>query len=397
MFDSIETIWNTPLTNLGDIFSNYIDNSSYSLEYIKLIFIKSLYRNSFLNSDDIGVVEDVLNLLIKFDEKYSSRDKFNKTLNEALDMVKEFIDIPSEDNIPTFEFRSVNGYIIIKFLGSGVSSNVFKVVCDGKFYAMKEYLNIADSDSFIRECTSLSSFCSEESTGIIKMVNNFILTNFYIITEYLDGYTTLLNYIRSINIHKSEKDGINLGIIINKIGETIKYMHSNGIAHRDIKPENIMVNPDNLDVKLIDFGISCNSNNIKSSRVGTILYQDIMLNEKYNYTIENLMKSDLWSFGITIFLCIYEEQLYDVFYNQIYLNQSNSIYGILWERNFKHRNYSTSKIDVRIRELFVKYYDYNDPQFAFEDFESTDEIIEKIGITSNLHHLLCRDLDIRHL
>lgn len=397
MFDSIETIWNTPLTNLGDIFSNYIDNSSYSLEYIKLIFIKSLYRNNFLNSDDMSVFEDVLNLLIKFDEKYSPRDKFNKTLNEALDMVKEFIDIPSEDNIPTFEFRSVNGYIIIKFLGSGVSSNVFKVVCDGKFYAMKEYLNIADSDSFIRECTSLSSFCSEESTGIIKMVNNFILTNFYIITEYLDGYTTLLNYIRSINIHKSEKDGINLGIIINKIGETIKYMHSNGIAHRDIKPENIMVNPDNLDVKLIDFGISCNSNNIKSSRVGTILYQDIMLNEKYNYTIENLMKSDLWSFGITIFLCIYEEQLYDVFYNQIYLNQSNSIYGILWERNFKHRNYSTSKIDVRIRELFVKYYDYNDPQFAFEDFESTDEIIEKIGITSNLHHLLCRDLDIRHL
>jgi serine/threonine protein kinase len=62
----------------------------------------------------------------------------------------------------------------------------------------------------------------------------------------------------------------------------VKYMHSFKILHRDIKLENIVivknVNEDcqKIDIKLIDFGISLNLNNLKSNHdvepLGTLLY-----------------------------------------------------------------------------------------------------------------------------
>lgn len=36
----------------------------------------------------------------------------------------------------------------------------------------------------------------------------------------------------------------------------IAYMHSNGFIHRDIKPENVLIDPNSLHVKLIDFGFT---------------------------------------------------------------------------------------------------------------------------------------------
>lgn len=44
--------------------------------------------------------------------------------------------------------------------------------------------------------------------------------------------------------------------IMSLILEAMAYLHDHQIVHRDIKPENIMINPDTLQVKIIDFGFA---------------------------------------------------------------------------------------------------------------------------------------------
>lgn len=38
----------------------------------------------------------------------------------------------------------------------------------------------------------------------------------------------------------------------------VAYIHQNKYAHRDIKPENFLINPENMQVKLADFGLAKN-------------------------------------------------------------------------------------------------------------------------------------------
>ena len=36
----------------------------------------------------------------------------------------------------------------------------------------------------------------------------------------------------------------------------VAYMHQNGYMHRDLKPENFLINPENMQLKLADFGLA---------------------------------------------------------------------------------------------------------------------------------------------
>lgn len=57
-------------------------------------------------------------------------------------------------------------------------------------------------------------------------------------------------------------------------------MNKMGVCHRDLKPDNILVNPDTKEIKLIDFGVSKQIYNRKTSTyqrmwtvTGTIQYK----------------------------------------------------------------------------------------------------------------------------
>ena len=73
------------------------------------------------------------------------------------------------------------------------------------------------------------------------------------------------------------------------------------MVHRDLKPENIMVNPETLDIKIIDFGLSAFYNDIDSlkTRVGTPYYVAPEVLDK-NYGKE----WDMWSIGITTYILL---------------------------------------------------------------------------------------------
>lgn len=112
----------------------------------------------------------------------------------------------------------------------------------------------------------------------------------YLVFEYVDGLD-LSDYILE-NTKISEEKAIK---ILKQICSTINYLHSIHICHRDIKLDNIMVNPETLKIKLIDFGFATKFSDRErlKGKIGTPYYvaPEIL---KGTYGKE----CDMWSIGI---------------------------------------------------------------------------------------------------
>jgi len=81
---------------------------------------------------------------------------------------------------------------------------------------------------------------------------------FYIITKYNDGYIDVSEYMKTINYNINENPQININInnCIVQLYEGLHAIHSKHVFHCDIKPDNIIINPQNGNIKYIDFGKS---------------------------------------------------------------------------------------------------------------------------------------------
>jgi serine/threonine protein kinase len=82
--------------------------------------------------------------------------------------------------------------------------------------------------------------------------------NYYIVSECCIGGDLHKRLVSKEDGKFTEDD---TGNIVYQILDAINYMHfTKGISHRDMKPENVMMvsnKPDDLEVKVTDFGFSC--------------------------------------------------------------------------------------------------------------------------------------------
>jgi len=199
---------------------------------------------------------------------------------------------------------------------SGQYGDLFKVEYNGKLYALKILKN--------KYIDNYEDIIKNESNILEKLKNDCELNNVlcynhyhynekdkkhYIVTEYLENYIELLDFISNENAQLKTNE--NYAKIINKLCKGLITIHNKGIAHRDIKPENIMINPETLDIKYIDFGLSCDIDNLKSDNCkkryeGTPMYIDpnLIAIDNKNITFDELKYSDIWSLGITIFVML---------------------------------------------------------------------------------------------
>ena len=86
----------------------------------------------------------------------------------------------------------------------------------------------------------------------------------------------------------------------------VNYLHYFGIAHRDIKLDNFLLtsaDPEQSDLKLIDFGFACHYRTKKlSSTVGTPYYvAPEVLGKKYS------KECDVWSLGVLLYMMVFAE------------------------------------------------------------------------------------------
>ncbi|MGR3277695.1 AAA family ATPase [Acaryochloris marina NIES-2412] len=100
----------------------------------------------------------------------------------------------------------------------------------------------------------------------------------------------------------SLKDGLSIAL---QLAEVLHYLGQQRILHKDIKPANILIHPQTLQVKLIDFGIASHlpkeTQEIKNPNAleGTLAYMAPEQTGRMNRGID--FRSDFYGLGVTLF------------------------------------------------------------------------------------------------
>ena len=90
-------------------------------------------------------------------------------------------------------------------------------------------------------------------------------------------------------------------VIWKQIVECAQKLYNGGVIHRDIKDENILINPETLEIKLIDFGCASKKKSVYRSCRGTPEFWPIEWYEQHIYEPEPLT---VWSLGSVLYILL---------------------------------------------------------------------------------------------
>jgi len=191
-------------------------------------------------------------------------------------------------------------------LGGGMNSKCYILTKDRKTYCMKKIKvkkeDVKRIDKVEKEIEIMKLL--ECHKNIIKLEEVFRMEKgdcfiFCIVTEALR--MNLAQYL------KSKKRGYlkekTCKKIFKQLMEVVEFLHLNYICHHDIKLENIMIDPETLNIKLIDFGMSTMGSKEEdiskmNEMSGTPMY---ISPEKFSFDEYDGRKSDIWSCGILLY------------------------------------------------------------------------------------------------
>lgn len=238
-----------------------------------------------------------MNSFIRVDQ--SSPDSEEPDSEESDEMKED----PSPDDFPTGQISpdQMKYFRLDKILGKGSFGTVYqaihiptKIVC-----VMKVVPKISPEISWMAR--------HEAHVGMTVVSKCVCKTfayaedgeNVYIIMEHIEGMDLHELIVTRPRIFQSNPC---LFLFVSQnIAQGIKDLHDAGFVHADIKPENVFIglSPDIgiTCVKLIDFGLSKSTSEIKGHTAGT-----------YDYLAPEIAKDDdrdsridIWSFGITMY------------------------------------------------------------------------------------------------
>ena len=133
-------------------------------------------------------------------------------------------------------------------------------------------------------------FSKTNHSNICKLKNVLCHNNkLYLVLDYVECMT-LSDYVLDQG-KLIEDDALT---IISQLLNVLHYFNSKNIAHRDFKPDNILINPDNLQIKLWNFEFSTTYEDFKNMKT-KLGNQYFMAPEIFtrNYN----QKCDIWSIG----------------------------------------------------------------------------------------------------
>lgn len=200
---------------------------------------------------------------------------------------------------PNAQVIEINGYNVIRKIGSGGMSTVYLVtriedkqqlvmkILDSKLCEDNEFLM-----RFIQEYGMISKI---ESHHIVKIFDQgFTDRHVYIAMEYF-AKGDLRARIKG-GITPEESIGL-----LRQVALALQAIHEHGIVHRDLKPENIMFRDDDS-LAIVDFGIAKMISDVNSlTQTGHILGTPYYLSPEQGKGEALDGRSDLYSAGIMLF------------------------------------------------------------------------------------------------
>ncbi len=205
----------------------------------------------------------------------------------------------SAGDAPNAQVIEINGYHVIRKIGSGGMSTVYLVtrlddnqqlvmkILDSKLCEDNEFLM-----RFIQEYGMISKI---ESRHIVKIYDQgFTDRHVYIAMEYFAN-GDLRARIKSGITPDQAMD------LLGQVASALQAIHEHGIVHRDLKPENIMFRSDDS-LAIVDFGIAKIMSDVNSlTQTGHILGTPYYLSPEQAKGEALDGRSDIYSAGIMLF------------------------------------------------------------------------------------------------
>ena len=268
-----------------------------------------------------------------------------------------------------------NRYTLISELGSGLSSQVFKVLDEttGESKVAKIYED-NETSTYLKEAQIFKMIQQINHPNLIK----YYESDFDDLTQ--QGNTTkkmyaILEYASKgclfdalIKTKTGFTEDVCQYILLNLLN-AVDALHKEGICHRDLKTENIVLVGDNYDIKLIDFGFAAkyvdkeNKPKLLKKSVGTKYYAapEILENKRYNGP-----KADIFSLGAILFVLMTKNfGFVEARVNNLSANVKNLLYKLIktkqydryWELMDKY--FKIKNLSPKFKNLYLKMVAYN--------------------------------------
>ena len=217
------------------------------------------------------------------------------------------------------------------FLGQGEFSHVYlcKNRLDGIAYAVKAskhpVLGTSHEQMAWRETCAHAVLIAHEN--LVRYYSAWIEPDgrFFVQLEYCNGGSLedILFQNRRSHIFTDEKQ---LKQILHQISDALAFMHAQDLAHLDIKPANIMLcqrlhtlscdkdndndnDTNNIIYKLTDLGHVCRISLFSIEEDGDSRYLALEALQKSNSKQINLAKCDIFSLGLTLYVCATNQEM----------------------------------------------------------------------------------------
>lgn len=261
--------------------------------------------------------------------------------------------------------RGIDQYKIERFLGSGAFKRAYlaRNVTSGARVVLYESLNnkrfaneLANYKYLYNKLSNRGSrdtdFCVQGLICPLEFIDDrFIVTNYFNGVTLKEFLGTFRRARRFVPVEKVLNIASSVATAVYVLADKLKF------AHADIKPDNVMIDPDTLEVGVIDIGAGCNFNvsrNCAASQLrGTIGYMapEVMLSSKdiVKGKKEALQRADVFSLGCVVFEMMYSRKPLECVLAKFQTDGMNAIYPLVF-----YVSNNVSSLEGTMREMAVR-------------------------------------------